>query len=245
MATLGSAPSFNTYRWADVGSDCFTAPNQVSVGDYTMPSAGWVTGVIVFVGGDGSTQTVIGCVWNTGDNLLGNGSGVSGSGSRGVGSQSWLTCGAGFFLASGSVIRIGWTKASGATMVWSAQTAGGGRWGFGGNPGAFSNCGDIEQPGAYINYNPISNPSATTTAASGIGSTTATLNGTVGDGGQNGPGVPNHSKYYFQYGTDSGLAGATSTAQTNFDGTNQTAVISLTGLAVNTTYYFQVIAIKA
>lgn len=242
MATLGSAPSFNTYRFADVGSSCATAPNQVSVGDYTMPSAGWVTGVIIYVGGDGSTQTMVGCVWDNSDNLLGNGSGVSGSGSRGTGSQSWLTSGAGFFLANGKVIRIGWTKATSATMVWSAQTAGSGRWGSGGSPGAFSNCGGIEQPGAYISYNPISNPSATTNAASSVGSTTATLNGTVGDGGQNGSGDPNHSKYQFQYSTDPGLAGATSTALTNFDGTGQAASIGLTGLAVNTTYYFRVVA---
>lgn len=245
MATLGSAPSFNTFRFADVGFSCAQAPNQVSVGDYTMPSAGWVTGVIIYVGGDGSTQTMVGCVWDTGDNLLGNGNSVSGSGSETTGGQSWLTSGAGFFLANGKVIRIGWTKATNGTMVWSAQTAGNGRWGFGGNPGAFSNCGGIEQPGAYISYNPISNPSTTTNAASGIGPTTATLNGTVGDGGQNGSGDPNHSKYYFQYSTDPNLAsGVTNTSQTNFDGTGQSASTAISGLTANTTYYFRVVAIN-
>src|SRR5258708_2313891 len=56
----------------------------------------------------------------------------------------------------------------------------------------------IGLPGAYIVYNPISAPSATSNAASAIGSTTATVNGTVGDGGQNASGDTNHSKYYFQ-----------------------------------------------
>jgi hypothetical protein len=129
-------------------------------------------------------------------------------------------------------------------MVWSEATGGSGNWGSGGNPGNFSNCAAIPQPGAYIVYNPISNPSSTTNAASGVGSTTATANGTVGDGGQNGSGDPNHSKYYFQYSTDSGLVGATNTAQTNFDGTGQAASIGITGLTINTTYYFRVIAVN-
>jgi hypothetical protein len=244
MSTLGSAPSFNTWRFSDVGTSCATAPNQVSVGDYTMPSAGWVTGIVIYVGGDGSTKTMIGCVWNTGDGLIGNGSGVSGSGSRSTNGQSWLTDGCGFFLASGTVIRIGWTKATGSTMVWSGQTGGSARWGSGGNPGAFSNCGSIEQVGAYISYNAISNPSATTNAASSVGSTTATVNGTVGDGGQSGSGDPNSSHYYFQYSTDSGLAGATNTSQVAFNGTGQSASANLTGLAVNTTYYFRVVAVN-
>lgn len=242
MATLGSAPSFTTYRFSDTGTSCATAPNQVSVGDYTMPGAGWVNGIIIYVGGDGATKTMVGCVWNNGDGLIGNGSGVSGSGSRATGGQGWLTDSCGFFLASGTVIRIGWTKATGSTMVWSAHGTSGGRWGFGSDPGAFVSCGGIEQPGAYISYNPISAPSATTSAASSVGSTTATVNGTVGDGGQNGSGDPNSSQYFFQYGTDPGLAGASNTSSTAFNGTGQTATTNLTGLTVNTTYYFRVVA---
>lgn len=246
MSTLGSAPSFNYYFFSDVGSNCATAPNQVAVGDYTMPSAGWVTGIVIYVEGDGSSQTMIGCVWDNGDNLLGNGNGQSGSGSRSTGGQAWLTSACGFFLANGKVIRIGWTKATSGTMVWSTNgSTSGGRWGSGSNPGAFSSCGAIGQPGAYINYNAIANPSATTNAASAVASTTATLNGTVGDGGQNGSGDPNSSHYQFQYSTDPNLAtGVTTTSQVAFNGTGQAASANITGLTSNTTYYFRVVAIN-
>ena len=244
MATLGSSPSFNTYRFSDSGTTCATAPNQVQTGTYTMPGAGWVVGIVTMADGDGSTQSRIGCVWNTSGGLIGSGSSVSGSGTRSVGGQTWRTSTCGFFLASGTQIKIGWTKATSATMVWSGQTSGSALWGSGGNPGSFGNCGTIEQVGAYISYNPISAPSATTNAASGIGSTAATLNGTAGDGGQNGSGDPNSSHYYFQYSTDSGLAGATNTSQVAFNGTGQAASQGITGLLANTTYYYRLVTVN-
>lgn len=245
MATLGSSPSFNSYRFSDTGSSCATAPNQVQTGTYSMPTAGWVTGVVFYADGDTGSSTLFGAVWDGSGTLIGDANGVScPAGSKSISGQAWHTGTAAFFLASGAAIRIGWTKATSATMVWSENGSSGGVWGFGGNPGAFSSCGGVGAIGAYIVYNPISNPSATSNAASGVGSTTATLNGTVGDGGQNGSGDPNHSAYHFQYGTDPGLAGATSTSPVNFDGTGQAASQSLTGLTANTTYYFRVVAVN-
>jgi hypothetical protein len=247
MATLGSTPSFNNYYFSDSGTSCGTAPDQVGSPSYFMPSAGWVTSIVFYASGDVGTTTLTGVCWDRNTNaVLGNGSGVScGTGARSSSGQVWRTDNCGFFLPNGQGFQIGWVKPTGGSMVWATNGSGGGNWGYNGTvPGAFVNCATIGQPGAYINYNPISNPSATTNAATSVGSTTATLNGTVGDGGQNGSGDPNSSDYYFQYGTDPGLAGATSTSPVTFNGTGQAAIANITGLVINTTYYFRVIAVN-
>jgi subtilase family serine protease len=77
--------------------------------------------------------------------------------------------------------------------------------------------------------------SATTSAASPVTSTTATLGGTVNPNGSD-------THIWFQYGTSSSLSGSTSTAQQDIGaGTaNVTVSASLSGLASSTTYYFQV-----
>lgn len=247
MATLGSTPSFNSWRFSDSGTSCATAPNQVKTnGTYTMPSAGWVTSVVAYVGGDGAGTTIYGCVWNSGNGLIGNSGGTGvGSSSRSTNGQAWRTLVTSFFLAAGSVIYIGWQKPTGSTMVWSEAGSSGGRWGYNGSvPGNYADCGAVGGVGAYINYNPISSPSATTGSATSVGSTTATLNGTVDDGGQNGSGDPNSSHYYFQYGTDPTFVTNTQTSQIAFNGTGQAASQAITGLAVNTTYYCRVIAVN-
>lgn len=244
MSTLGSTPSFNSWRWSDSGTSCGTAPDQVETGTYTMPSAGWVTGIVFYASGDGAGTTLYGCVWAPGGSLLFNSSGIScGSGSRALNSQAWRTGSVGVFLASGTQIRIGWQKPTGSTMVWSENGSSGGTWGYNGTvPGSYSNCATVGAIGAYITYNAITAPSATTNAATSVGSTTATLNGTVGDGGQNGSGDPNSSHYYFQYGTDPTFASNTQTSQVAFNGTGQAAVQAISGLTANTTYYSRVIA---
>lgn len=242
MSTLGSSPSFNFYYFIDSGG----GDNQVCTNDYTMPEGGWVTAVVFYADGDTSTSTLTGCVWH-GSGALIQGTGVSCvAGSKAVSGQAWHTAVlAGFALLNGTAIRIGWTKAaSGASMVWSTHGTTGGDTASGSNPGALGSLNASGQPGAYIVYTPVSGPSAVTDAASSVASTTATLNGTVGDGGQNAAGDPNNSEYQFQYGTDPGLSGATVTTQVAFTGTGQLASQAITGLTINTTYYFRVIAVN-
>ena len=128
-------------------------------------------------------------------------------------------------------------------MVWAVNGSSGGNWGYGSDPGSLASCGAIGAPGAYIVYTAITASSATSLAASSVGSTVATLNGTVGDGGQGAAGGGN-SSYYFQYGTSSTLIGAASTSSTAFSGTGQAASTAVTGLVVNTTYYFRVVSVN-
>lgn len=80
-------------------------------------------------------------------------------------------------------------------------------------------------------------PTVTTNAASAIGVSTATLNGTVNPNGTSTNGA-------FKYSTDSGLAGAvTTSSQALGSGTTGLALTqALTGLSPHTTYYFQATA---
>lgn len=242
MSTLGSSPSFSYYYYIDSGGGA----NQVCTNDYTMPSAGWVTAVVFYADGDTGTSTLTGCMWHGSGGLI-QSAGVSCVvGSKSVGGQAWHTANlAGIIIIKGTALRFGWTKAgSGASMVWSTAGTSGGEIASGGNPGDLGALSASGQPGAYIIYSPISPPSATTNAATNVAATTATLNGTVGDGGQHGSGDPNSSHYEFQYSTASDLSGAIVTSQVAFNGTGQPASQAITGLTVNTTYYFRVIAIN-
>ena len=73
------------------------------------------------------------------------------------------------------------------------------------------------------------------TAATSITGTGATLNGTVNPNGST-------TNYYFEYGTTTGY-GADTTATSAGSGTAATTVSAvLTGLSRSTTYYFQIVA---
>ena len=80
-------------------------------------------------------------------------------------------------------------------------------------------------------------PTATTQAASSVAIRSATINGdfTTGGGGS--------TSISFTYGTDSGLAGATTTSTTNSPSTsNGSRSMNLTGLSPATTYYYRISA---
>lgn len=83
-------------------------------------------------------------------------------------------------------------------------------------------------------------PTVTTTAASDIGADNAVLNGSVDPNGL-------ATTVWFRYGTDPGLAGATTTsAQSAGSGDSEVPVFAqITGLADNTTYYFRLEAQSA
>lgn len=81
-------------------------------------------------------------------------------------------------------------------------------------------------------------PAVTTSSASGIGDTSATLRGTVIPNGQS-------TTVYFEYGTSTGY-GSKSSARSVGSGTGSTSVsISVSGLAPGTTYHFRLVATNA
>ncbi|HEX9000302.1 MAG TPA: kelch repeat-containing protein, partial [Blastocatellia bacterium] len=83
----------------------------------------------------------------------------------------------------------------------------------------------------------ISPPDAITTAATGVTTTTATLNGTVNPNGAD-------TSYYFEWGTETTLAGANRTNTRNAGAGSSAQAVSETinGLALGQTYYFRLVA---
>ncbi len=81
-------------------------------------------------------------------------------------------------------------------------------------------------------------PSATTDAATSVGSSSATLNGSVNPNGS-------ATTYYFEYGTTTSY-GLTTSSTSAGSGTSTVAeTASLTGLSANTTYDFRLVATNA
>ncbi len=77
-------------------------------------------------------------------------------------------------------------------------------------------------------------PSAVTSAANGVGSTAATLNGTVNANGAS-------TTVTFEYGTSTAYGSTVTAAQSPVTGTNATSVTAaLSGLTPNTTYHYRV-----
>ena len=107
------------------------------------------------------------------------------------------------------------------------------------------------QGGASNNYLAIDNfiwspkfgPVVTTSAATSVGATSATLNGIVNDNAYT-------TTVSFDYGTSPSLAGATNTGATtggtvNANAGNTNSALTITGLAASTTYYFRVKAVNS
>ena len=91
--------------------------------------------------------------------------------------------------------------------------------------------------GLILSFTPGVPPAVSTLAATSVGATTATLNGSVTANG-----LPTNA--WFEWGTDSALSGAGTTA-TQFVGsgtTSQPVNAALTGLSTGTTYYYRVAA---
>ncbi len=77
-------------------------------------------------------------------------------------------------------------------------------------------------------------PTATTGAATSIGETGATLNGTLGAGGS--------SKAYFQYGTTAAYGASTAIQSVGASGSSSPLAAAIGGLAPGTTYHFRLVA---
>lgn len=78
-------------------------------------------------------------------------------------------------------------------------------------------------------------PVATTGSASGIGPTSATLNGTVDPNGRD-------TTYYFEYGTTSSYGTKTSTKSAGSSTSPQSESAAITGLQAGRTYHFRLVA---
>jgi lysophospholipase L1-like esterase len=91
--------------------------------------------------------------------------------------------------------------------------------------------------GLILSFTPGVPPAVSTLAATSVGSTTATLNGNVTANG-----LPTNA--WFEWGTDSALSGAGTTATQSVGSgtTSQPVNAALTGLSTGTTYYYRVAA---
>jgi phosphodiesterase/alkaline phosphatase D-like protein len=81
-------------------------------------------------------------------------------------------------------------------------------------------------------------PTATTTMATALSSSAATLNGSV-----NPEGVP--TTYYFQYGTTAAYGSKTATQSAGSASTAQAAAANASGLQASTTYHYRLVAVSA
>jgi phosphodiesterase/alkaline phosphatase D-like protein len=81
-------------------------------------------------------------------------------------------------------------------------------------------------------------PTATTTMATAVSSSAATLNGSL-----NPEGVP--TTYYFQYGTTAAYGNKTATQAAGSASTAQAAAANASGLQASTTYHYRLVAVSA
>ena len=77
-------------------------------------------------------------------------------------------------------------------------------------------------------------PTATTGAATSVGETSATLNGTLGAGGS--------STAYFEYGTTAAYGASTPAQSVGLSGSASPMAAAIGGLAPGTTYHFRLVA---
>lgn len=90
-----------------------------------------------------------------------------------------------------------------------------------------------------IQGTPISPPTVTTNAATSVGTTTATLNGTVNANSSS-------TAVTFQYGLDTNYGSTVTATQSPVTGSSNTSVsANITGLTPNTTYHYRVVGTNA
>lgn len=87
----------------------------------------------------------------------------------------------------------------------------------------------------FTTASPPAKPSATTNAASAVGETEATLQGSVNPNGK-------PTTYLFEWGATSAYGQATSEAPAGEDGAAHTVTAQLSGLAAGTTYHYRIVA---
>ncbi len=148
-------------------------------------------------------------------------------------------------------VYVGVNPFSGAPPQVQGYVAGGGALGQSFGPpqiGGFGGLAVNETSGAaYVadtantvvqHYVTFAGPTVTTTAASSVTTSSATLNGTIDPGGVS-------STYHFEYGTDT-TYGSQTTESDPLAGTGAVAATgAVTGLSPNTTYHFRIVGTNA
>lgn len=198
------------------------------------------TGAASGVGGDGSSAGGVGDVVHAGgsgaDASGGNsGAGGGGAGSGGAGGDaSGTTPGSGTASGGGS----GGAGRSGRGSGNDGSVAGGGGGGASSNNNSDQSGGDGARGQVILTW--PDPPSATTTAATGLSSTGATLNGTVSSNG-------NTTTVNFDYGPTAAYGSTVAALQSPLAAGASGAAVSaaLTGLTCNTLYHFRVRASNA
>jgi hypothetical protein len=240
MPILGNDPgAWNDYNFYGTGA----YPNQVCTDLYTMPVPGWVTLADFYASASSGSCNFTWVVWDQNSNVITNGSAFSvGSGSQTPGGQAWQSQSCGFYLAQNQQVRIGWWRDPSGTMLFSTTSQASDGWLGSSCPSSPGALGTLSAPtyghgiGAYLTYTQIAAPTATTGNASSITATSATLNGSVADGGQAGAGGGTSSWALYISPTPSG---GTLVASGNYStSTNPTG--NATGLSPSTQYYLLV-----
>jgi hypothetical protein len=174
-------------------------------------------GTMVALSADGNTALI--GAWND-DNVLPGNEHYSGKGAAWVFTRSGST-----WTQQGEKLTGGGEAGEGEFGTNVALSADGGTaligaWRDNGGRGA-----------TWVFVNP---PTAATGAATGVGETSATLNGTLGAGGS--------STAYFQYGTTTAYGASTATQSVGASGSPSPLAAALGGLTPGTTYHFRLVA---
>ena len=103
---------------------------------------------------------------------------------------------------------------------------------------AVSTGGTVEGANATFTTPKTPAPTATTSMATAVNSSAATLNGSV-----NPEGVP--TTYYFQYGTTAGYGSKTASQSAGSASSAQTVAANISGLGASTTYHYRLVAVSA
>jgi hypothetical protein len=91
---------------------------------------------------------------------------------------------------------------------------------------------------AVARFTAFDGPTVTTSTASPIGSTTATLNGTINPGGT-------AAAYHFEYGTDTNYGTSSSTTSAGSANSDAPASAAITGLTPNQEYHYRIVGTNA
>jgi adhesin/invasin len=191
---------------------------------------------VIGQGGAGGTQTAggaggLGGNQNGGDGTLGEGghggdsrggNSVNGSGTDGGGGGGGLYGGGG----GGSGAGRGGGGGGGSSYADPARVT----------DASFAAASDGTAPSVTFSWDVPAAPQATTSPASDVGQSGATLNGVVNPGGL-------QTSYHFDYGTDPGQLTSHTPEQTLPAGrANASVEATVAGLAAGTTYHFQLVA---
>jgi hypothetical protein len=243
VATYGSQPGFGRYWYSGTNTQ-----DQIAFLG-TMPADGYITAASFNATGVGGTAAGTGMVWSGTGTILYQGGGVTlpeGASSTGAltvaNSQAWNTDSGGtpVLVRAGTSIYIGWWRNPSATVAWPAANSGTEyvQSTTSGSPTTFSPSTQAGAIGAYITYTPVSPPTVTTGAATGITSTSATLNGSV---------TPNSADthYQFGWGPTAGLGNLTTLDDAGSGTSGVPVSANLPALSPGTEIFFQLQASNA